>query len=111
MDGIPHSKQMAFGSGLPRGNMLDGIRLNEAEVLQTEEAKLCIAHFKLKVETSKANTLVLSRRVRAAEPQPKHQTSFELVKSLSIKLRIRDLETLCPLRRGIFRDNEGANAE
>ncbi|MGP1922704.1 MAG: hypothetical protein ACTS5F_01370 [Candidatus Hodgkinia cicadicola] len=102
---------MAFGSGRPRGKPLNGIRSKEAEAQRTEEAKLCIAHFKLKIETSKANTSVLRWSARAAEPQPKHQTSFELVKRVSMKLRMRDLETLRPLRRGIICDNEGTNAE
>ncbi|MGP1905865.1 MAG: hypothetical protein ACTS46_00415 [Candidatus Hodgkinia cicadicola] len=105
MFGMPHSKQMAFGSGQPKGNSLNVLRLKEVLAQQTEDAKLCIAHFKLKVETSNAITSPFKRRESAAEPQPKHQTSLELVKRLSTRLRTRDLETFRPLRRGRLWDN------
>ncbi len=108
---MPHSKQMAFGRGNPRRGLLDGICLKRTGAEQTEEATLCIAHFKLKAETSKENTSLRRERESAAEPQPKHQTSFELVKRPSMRRRRGDLETLCLLRRGRLRDIEGANAE
>lgn len=108
---MPHSKQMAFGSAKAKGKPFDANRLMETLAQRTEEATLCIAHFKLKLETSKATTSPFRRRESAAEPQPKHQTVGELVKSPSTNLRRGGLDVLRLLRRGKLRVNGDANAE